>query len=466
MERKITEDLQKWRFDPDRKPLIVTGCRQIGKTYSVKDFAKSEYRSSIYINFETDADKKSLFEGPLEPEILRQRITMAADTPLYDGKSVIILDEIQSCPAAYSALKPLSTDRRVDVIAMGSFLGVNLDDDDDHLSPLGYVNILRMHPMDFEEYLWAMGVNKDLIDMVKGHIRNREPVPSYFNKTLTDHFRRYIVVGGMPEVVNVYSTTGDYVRAAEAMDEIIGILKEDAGRYSRKAGRMKINACFKSIPSQLSREDKRFRYADVEKSKSVGRRIYGNALDWLEESGLVLKCLNLTEPVMPLSERTVDSSFKMYMADTGLLTRLMVDLDPSKVATNHPFVNQGALMENAIASALAKKGYPLYFYAKRNSTLEIDFVIPVDGKVGLIEVKSGRNKRSKSLNILLAEKDGDRIGFKVMESNVETDENGALHLPLYAVSFFEDPPEPELPPAPSADEMNEMFRRFKESGGE
>ena len=463
MERKMMKELMEWKKDPDRKPLIITGCRQTGKTYIAKSFAESAYRSYIYINFETTPEKKDLFDNSLDSKELISRLILSENKELYKNDSLIILDEIQNCNAAYSSLKSFSTNKEYDVIALGSFLGINLDDEDDHISPLGYVDIKRLHPMDFEEYLWAMGINKELIDMVRGHIRDRTEIPDYFNRTLIDHFRKYIVIGGMPEAVKIYSTTNDYVRTAKALDSIITLLMKDAGRYSRKAGRAKINACFVSIPHQLSREDKRFHYADVEKSKDSGKRRYGNSLDWLLDAGLILKCLNLSEPNLPLSEHAQENSFKIYMADTGILMRLMKDVEPTTIIINDPYVNHGSMMENAIASALSKKGYDLYFYAKKDSTLEIDFVTNIDGIVSLIEVKSGRNKRSKSLNTLMSEKNRNRVGYKIMDTNIEYDENGILHLPLYVISLMDDREEHQLPISESSDTINKRFEEYRRS---
>ncbi len=464
MERKITEELRRWRSDPDRKSLIVTGCRRSGKTHAVMEFAESEYSCRICINFMTDPEKRALFEGSLDLEELRRAISMCSGTPIRDGETVLVLDEVQRCPGAYSALKHLCGDRRIDVIALEPSLGIDPDAGDGHLSPMGYVSILAMHPMDFEEYLWAMGVSKDAVGIVKRRIRNGEPVDSYFHVLMTRHFRRYLVVGGMPEAVKAYAETGDYARAALAHDRILEALLEDAGRFSGKAGRRKIDACLRSVPRQLSREGKRFRFSDIEGIEGSGSRMYGDAIDQLIESGTVLRCLNVAEPSLQM--RTAPGSFKLYMSDTGLLTRLMEGLDPSRAAANDPFIMNGALMENAIAAALAEKGHPLRFYAKRNSTLEIDFLLVTGPRLCLVDLKTARNGRSRALNALLDRKDPGMAGFKVMDSNVEMDENGALHLPLYAVSFFEGPPEPEIPPAPSAEEMNEMFRRFKEAGME
>ena len=250
MERKITQKLIEWKSDPDRLPLIVTGCRQIGKTYSIKEFASNEYGSSVYINFEIDPDKKGIFKGNRNAEDLISKIVLSENVRLTPGRSAIILDEIQACPEAYSALKPLSEDRRFDVICSGSFLGINLDGSDS-LSPLGYATILPMYPMDFEEYLWAMGINKEVISAVRSDIRDRERIDDYLHTVFTEHFRRYMVVGGMPAAVKKYSETQDYVRTYDVLKNIMDMVQKDAGKYSRKTDRMKINRCLESIPHQL-----------------------------------------------------------------------------------------------------------------------------------------------------------------------------------------------------------------------
>ena len=456
MERKITERLLKWKSKPGHRPLIITGCRQIGKTYSIKEFVTKEYKSHIYINFEVQPEKKELFKGDKNPEELISRLVLSENVHTFPGKTAIVLDEIQACTDAYSALKPLAEDDRFDVICSGSFLGINLDDDD-RLSPLGYAEILQMHPMDFEEYLWAMGINKDLVSEVRANVQNLERIDDYFHQAFTKHFRTYMVVGGMPEAVKTYAETKDYVRTSDVLKDILAILKKDTGKYSRKAGRMKINRCLDSIPRQLSKENKKFIYSDVEKKKGVGKKTYGNALDWLNEAGLISLCRNLTEPNKPLSGKVIEDAFKVFMNDTGLLMALMDSHDPADIVLRDPYSNNGAVMECAVASALMKNGYPLYYYSKPDSTLEIDFVTESEGTPLLIEVKSGRNKRAKSMSTLMREKDRKRKGYKIMGSNIETDDLGIVHLPLYAPCFFKEVKTSDIPEPPSADDLNERY---------
>ncbi len=463
MKRKIASEMKDWKSKPDHKALVLLGCRQIGKTYSVKEFAANNYDDVIYINFEEMPEQRELFSGNLDYRTIIDRVETVNKMILRQGRSVIILDEIQACNAAYSSLKSLSQQHDVDIIALGSFLGLRIDNVDDKLSPLGYVDILNMYPMDFEEFMWAMGYDSGLIESIRAKIQSTESIDPVINKALNDAFRRYIAVGGMPEAVSVYSSTGSYMRAHEALKDILEVLKMDAGKYSSGTDRMKIIKCLESIPNQLARKNKKFTYASIEKKRGRGSRYYGSALDWLRNAGLIDYCYNVTEPNPPLSGKTIEDSFKIYLCDTGLMSVLLEDADIDSLVNRDPYANNGAFLENAISSALVKLGYDLRYYEKEGSTLEIDFLINIEGKINLLETKSGRNKRSKSLNTLLAEKNRKRIGYKLADGNVFTDDNGAVHLPLYGVCFFRESVVPEIGPLdPSS--VNERFKVLQSEG--
>ena len=455
--------MEEWKSRPFHKALVLLGCRQIGKTYSVTEFADDNYDDIIYINFEEMPEQRSIFSGNLDHRTIIDRVEMINRKILRSGRSVIILDEIQACNAAYSSLKSLSQQHDVDVIALGSFLGLRIDNEDDRLSPLGYVDIMNMHPMDFEEFMWAIGYDGGLIESIKASIQSFEGLDPVINDALNDAFRRYIAVGGMPEAVSVYSSTGSYMRAYEKLKDIIEILKRDAGKYSSGTERMKIVKCLESIPNQLTRKNKKFTYAAIEKERGRGSRYYGSALDWLRNAGLIEYCYNVSEPNPPLSGKVLADDFKIYLCDTGLMSVLLEDADIDSLVNRDPYANNGAFLENAIASALMKLGYDLRFYEKEGSTLEIDFLINIEGTVNLLEIKSGRNKRSKSLNTLLAEKNRKRIGFKLADGNVFTDENGAIHLPLYGACFLKESAVSEIGPLdPSS--VNERFRVLQDRG--
>ena len=464
MERKITSKLLEWKGKKGHRPIVITGCRQIGKTYSVQEFVRGNYISYAYLNFESNPDAKALFEDSLEPETLIPKISMYSNVSLVRGESAIIMDEIQACSGAFSSLKPLA-DCGIDILCTGSFLGINLEDDDTRLSPLGYIEVLRMYSMDFEEFLWAMGYNKDLISLVKDSIRSIKPIEGPFNKMMLDAFRIYMVVGGMPAAVSNYANTRDYPSTSKVLKDIRDMLIRDAGRYSHKAGRAKINACLESIPTQISKENKRFLFRDVEKESKAGSKVYGNALDWIENAGLSNKCENITGLIPPLTRNVRDSHFKVYMSDTGILMSFMDGVDAANVALREPFSNNGAFVENAVCAELVRKGYSVYYYTKENSKLEIDFVIMMSGRVNLIEVKSGKDMRSKSLNTLLARKDLDCVGIKLTESNVMRDDNGAIHLPLYAPCFFEDNKVSDIH-ALDVEGANALYERLKGKSSE
>ena len=276
---------------------------------------------------------------------------------------------------------------------------------------------------------------------------------------LSDLFRRYLVVGGMPAAVDTYAETGDYGEVTKRLDEIVSILRLDAGRYSSKSDIMRIHACLQSIPAQLAGGNRSFQYYDIEKKKGTGKREYGTALEWLENAGIVLKCRNLHSIDPPLDNNADDDKFKMYLCDTGILMSLCGYRDVQEIMIGDPFTNNGMLMENATADALACKGHPLYYHAKKDSSLEVDFVFRYKGKICIAEIKSGKHKRSRSLSTLLSEKNRNRVGVKICNNNIMTDVNGVLHLPLYGPSFLE---EPDVPFIESID-VNEINERYEGS---
>ncbi len=434
---------------------MVIGCRQVGKTYSVREFLRKEYSTFVEINLERNLDMLGIFEGNLDAETIIDKIIITSGKKLIPGRSAIFLDEVQASRNAYSSLKWLAEDGRFDVIASGSFLGTVLFDEyrdetrSTSISPLGYVETLTMYPMDFEEYLWAVGVDDRMIDSVKKSISNFETIDPTYNRILSEHYRRYLIVGGMPEAVETYAKYKDYARARLTIKNIISVLQTDAGKYSRKkADKMKILACMTAVPSQLASDRRRFQFIDIEKAAG-GKKRYGEAIEWLINAGMAYRCYNLRSVDPPLSQNLKETMFKVYMCDTGILLGMMDDADPGAIVNSDPFSNNGIVMENAVAAALVKNGYNLYYYAKEGSTLEIDFVSHgPSSEVWLIEVKSGRNKRSKSLNTLLGERDRKRTGFKICDGPLEKDENGAIHLPLYGACFL-----PESRPAEISSEV-------------
>lgn len=463
MERKITERLMAWKKDPLRKALLLKGLRQTGKTHILTEFVKLNYESYIFVDLEDNDKVRAVFEqGNLSASEIIDRLVIDTGVSLTPGRSAIVLDEIQACLPAYSALKPLAADGRFDILASGSLLGVRIWDLQ-RRSPMGYVNIMELKPLDFEEFLWAMGIERTWTEYLRTCISERNEIDPYICKRANDLFRRYMVVGGMPAAVETYSKTRDYAAVKRVLDDILSIVRADVERYSKGADRIKISQCLESIPGQLEDETTDvFRYSRIEKSKG-GFNVYGRAIEWLKKTGLVLQCQNLTEPVSPLMTRVRPSSFKLMMADTGLLTAMLEPDVAGDIVNRDPYSNNGSVMENAIACALDRAGYPLMFYKRPNSTLEVDFVANIDGDVTAIEVKSGRNTRAKSLYTLFVREHTVKRAMKLSDGNVFIDRNGIENYPLFGPCFFKRSDDVFMEPLEDMDDLKAAFEAVTRS---
>ena len=456
MERKIESVFRRWKEDPNRKALLVKGCRQIGKTYSIESFLNENYRSYIRINLEDDPRSLELFENKDQSgDKIIDRLLFDHPVDMVAGESAIFIDEIQCSSAAYSSLKGLVSDGRFDIIASGSLLGVKIDDLQ-RLTPAGYVNIVNMRNMDFEEYLWAMGFRHEDTEYLRGCISEMRPIDGYVLSAITDQFRRYVAIGGMPAAVKEYSESHDYSKVSSVLRDILTLLNEDAQKYSRGTERMKIERCLQSVPAQLGQDNSKFMYSRVEKKKGQGKRTYEGPLLWLSNAGIIEYCTNLTELASPLKNHSLEDSFKIYLGDTGLMCTMLGGNIGGEIVNHDPYANNGAVMENAIACELRRKGYDLYYYEKNNS-IEIDFIEEILGKVTGIEIKSGKNKRSRSLKQAFLKTRSLRRAIKLSESNVMTDQDGVEHMPLFSVCFLPDAGRIELKESNNLDEVKERI---------
>ncbi len=453
MKRKATEDLMSWLSDGKSEALVISGPRQVGKTYLVEEFGRSHFDSCVTMDLEADPRVRSIFEdGVLTADAFYERASLLG-YGIEEG-GLLFLDEIQACPAAYSALKQLVVDGRCRVIASGSLLGLALDGG--FLSPMGYVRRMEIGPMDFEEFLWAMGVTEDVTESIRRHIRDLEPFEQSELTALNDLFKRFVVVGGMPASVLAYAETRDYRESAEEMSKILGVLAEDARRYVGNAtDAMRVRSLLEYIPRQLSKERKGLVYSDIAMVKA-GNREYKGALTWLEQAGIVDICYCLEAPEEPFVLRSDTEHLKVYFRDTGLLTLSLGPGTAAAVVNGDYFINNGALMENAVLQALLGEGHRPYHFRRRNSTLELDFVVNINGVVCAMEVKSGRSKRSKSLTTALGMYRIDR-GIKVSDSNISVDERGVIHYPLFGPSFFDEAVVAGIGDPPDIDALNESL---------
>lgn len=453
MRRKAMAELEAWLDDGRPEALVISGPRQVGKTYLVEEFGRSHFNSFVTVNLEADARARAVFEeGPVTADSIYDSLKLNGYG--IESGGLLFLDEIQACPAAYSSLKQLAVDGRCRIAASGSILGLALDGR--FLSPMGYVRHLRMGPMDFEEFLWAMGMSDGITRGIARRIRDLEPFKPSDLDALNDLFKRYVVIGGMPASVRAYAETRDYAKSVVEIAKILDTLREDARRYiEKKADSLRVASLLEYLPRVLSKERKNLIYSEIAMVKA-GNREYKGALTWLERAGVIDICYCLESPEEPFVLRSDTEYFKVYFRDTGMLTLSLGPGTAAAVVNGDYFVNNGALMENAVMQALLRKGYTPYYFQRRNSTLELDFVVNLNGTICAIEVKSGRNKRSKSLTTALGLYRIDR-GIKVSDSNLSVDGNGVIHYPLFGPSFFEDVEVAGIGEPPDMDALSESL---------
>ncbi|MDR3314219.1 MAG: ATP-binding protein [Oscillospiraceae bacterium] len=430
LRRKITEDLLRWKGNPDRRCLLVKGARQVGKTYSIAAFGKENYTSFIAINFDETPAFRAIFEGDLDVETLVKQITLRVpNADFVPGKTLLFLDEIQNCPRARTALKFLAMDKRFDVIASGSMLGIHYKEVPSY--PVGYVDQLEMYSLDFEEFLWANGIRERSIADVRSFYKQKEPVPPSMHDRMMELFREHIVVGGMPRIVNEFVTTHNFAAVLRLQQAILSDYTDDIAKYAEGVEKAKARACFASIPKHLAKDYKKFRYSIVEKGGSA--RKFGGSLMWLYDAGIINFCYNLSAPELPLEGNAKSDVFKVYMRDTGLLIAMLEPGSQEDIMDGNLGIYKGAVYENIIADIFGKAGKKLYYYEKDNR-LEIDFFIRRNKTATAVEVKSADNTKSKSLNYAMANH-GVKRGIKLSSKNIGETEN-VESLPLYMAMFL------------------------------
>jgi len=430
LKRKIIDHLEKWKNRPRKMTLLVKGARQVGKTYSIMQFAKKNYQHFVNINFDENPGYKAIFEGDLDVETLIKQITLRVPgVRMIPKKTLIFLDEIQNCPKAQTALKFISQDRRFDCIATGSLLGIMNKEIPSY--PVGYVEHIEMYSMDFEEFLWANDISTTSIADIRGYFERKEKVPPAMHNRMMELFREYIVVGGMPRVVQEFTDTHNFNTVLNIQRDLISDYANDIAKYAVGSERVKARSCFFSIPKQLAKDYKKFQYGIVEK-KGTARKFSGS-LEWLYEAGIIIFCYNLRAPELPLDGNAMNDAFKVYMRDTGLLTAMLEDGTQADIIDGKLGIYKGALYENIIADIFGKLGKKLYYYEYR-SQIEIDFFIRRNSKIHAVEVKSAGNTKSKSMNNILKNY-GIEHGIKLSSNNVSVSEKVDM-FPLYMAIFL------------------------------
>ncbi|MDR0309387.1 MAG: ATP-binding protein [Candidatus Methanoplasma sp.] len=435
LRRKISDFLVEWKNTPKKNCLLVTGARQVGKTFIIDDFAKKNYGNYIYINFELSSGMKRIFDGDLDISTLERNLSVYFPNVEFEpGNLLIFLDEIQSCPNARVSLKSFSLDGRFDVIASGSLLGLNYKEVSSY--PVGYETEIKLHSLDFEEFLWALGIGDSIISYISDAVRRKTPIDNSILEKMEEYYRWYAVVGGMPNAVNTFIETNNFGKVMSAQADIISGYMNDISKYAEVQDKARVKNTLRSIPAQLAKENKKFIYSEIYESKpGEGSREYGGSLSWLYDAGIVDYCYNLQEPAAPLASHMRPDVFKVYMHDTGLLLSMMEPGARIAMLDGDIKIKKGGIAENLTAEALSKKGIVLTYFEKKGR-LEVDFILNLDGTVTALEVKSGNNRQSKSLDVVMSEKYNVGRGIKLENTNIYVDEDGVEHYPLFAAAFL------------------------------
>lgn len=431
MLRKIESDLVQWKQQKNHKPLILSGARQVGKTYSILQFAKKEYDSFIYINFERDLDIKKVFSETANPtEILMFLEARFADVAFKENNLLIIMDEIQACPLALTSIKFLGSETSYDYILSGSLLGIAINHTSSY--PVGYVESMEMVPMQFDEFLYANGVKESQILYIKECFQSGKLVMEGIHKIFMDLFKAYLICGVMPEAVQTYCDTKNYAMVQKVQRQIIDDYYRDMAKYAEPSDKIKTHDCFASIPEQLAKENKKFQYKLV---RSGGNAAYfESSLQWLLDAGTIQKCYRLKTIAEPLKAYKETSIFKVYMADTGLLISMFDHDTISKLLVNELGIYKGAIYENITAQILTANQHDLYYF-EPSSHSEIDFILHTSKENIPIEVKSSTNTKARSLKSYV-EKYKPDIAYRFSMNNVNTEHEIIKDYPLYMMMFI------------------------------
>lgn len=439
LKREISERLYSWKNENKKKALCVIGARQIGKTTIIREFARKEYEYFVEVNFILDKGAGQIFDGKLDADTIIENLTAFKMQKLEPGKTLIFLDEIQECPNARCAIKFLVEDGRFDYIESGSLLGVKYKEVPSYA--VGFEEIVYMYPMNFREFLGANGVQETTFAALQSCYEKHEVVPQVMHETLLKLFAAYIVVGGMPDVVQTYVNTHDIGKVIQVQRNILELYRQDIAKYAEGSDKIKIKAIFDSIASQLDDKNRRFVLNHIDENGRMNR--YENAFLWLSDAGVALPSYNVTEPQIPLQLNEKRNLFKLFMGDTGLLCASCMENIQFELLQGNMEVNMGSILENVFAQAIKSNGFSLnYFDSKKYG--ELDFVIQNGLKVDILEIKSGNDyKKHAALNKVTAVEKwifGRKIVF--CKGNVEKEGN-IEYFPWYMVMFYQREREPE-----------------------
>ncbi|MFI3243595.1 MAG: ATP-binding protein [Akkermansia sp.] len=438
MKRKLLHRLAQWKDREDRKPLIIYGARQVGKSYLIQQFGKSHFQNIIAFNFETNETLCKFFEDAIQPHAILPYLELLSQEKIVAGESLIFFDEIQACPRALTSLKYFCEQApQYHIIAAGSLLGVALKREQ-HSFPVGKVQEMQLYPMDFEEFLRAMG-RELLVEKIAEHYLSNKPMEESLHQLCLDSYLNYSIIGGMPEAVKNYAKHKNYLQVQEIQHSILNAYIADMAKYANATTSIKIRDCFRSIPTQLAKDNSKFQYKVVKRGGSAA--LFGESIAWLCDAGICMKCTSAALAQVPLKAHYELSNFKLYMGDIGLLTQhsgtpISSILSPLEQGYNF----MGALAENYVAQALKSNGYELAYWTSEGKA-EVDYLIQAGNQVIPIEVKAGTNTQSRSLSVLMQRFHCDSA-IRLSQKNFGV-RNKVKEIPLYAAFCIK--PDAEFP---------------------
>jgi len=428
MKRKVTENLLHWKGKSGRMPLLVYGARQVGKTHIIREFGETHYKNAAYFNLETNQTVASYFSDNIEPERILRFLETESRERIIPDDTLVIFDEIQSCPRALTSLKYFNEQTpQYHIIGAGSLLGVAINREN-YSFPVGNVDSVTMFPLDFEEYLWALG-EEMLCEEIKRAFHANEALPGALHEKALDIYRQYLITGGMPRAVLEFVETKSLLTVPDVQNKIINDYIADMAKYATNTQSVKIRAAYHSIPVQLAKENKKFQYKLAQRGGTA--TIFGEAIEWLDFAGVVLKCERVEHGFMPISVYRDLASFKLYMSDVGLLT-MKSGISQATILAAGEIENTflGSVTENYVAQALRSNRHGLYYWTSEG-TAKLDFVLQIGGDIMAVEVKTGTRTKSKSLNMFVT-KYKPAYSIRISARNFGF-ENNIKSVPLYAV---------------------------------
>ena len=431
IKRKIENRIHEF-YKKDKKALLITGARQVGKTYIIREVGKADFESFIEINFLENRTAQSLFENARSSADLLLRISAITDQPLIPGKTLIFFDEVQECKEIVAAIKFLVDEGSYRYILSGFLLDVDLKDI--RSAPVEYMDIFEMYPLDFEEFALASGVSMRVIDSLRDSFISYTPVDAIVHEQMMDLFRLYLIIGGMPSVVERYLATNNLQKVTQEQRAILALYRQDIAKYDPK-NKLYLEDIFALIPSELNSKNKRFILKNLNENFKFSR--YQNSFLWLKNAGVALPAFCVAEPVVPLMLNKSANLFKLFLSDVGLLASMYMDGIQLKLLNREKDISFGSVYENAAAQELKAHGFDLYYFNSKKQG-ELDFVIERGGDALPIEIKSGKDyQRHAALDNVMGNKDyAIPVAFVFQNDNV-SDNGKIVYLPIYMLMFLQ-----------------------------